>query len=366
MAVRASPYRLRLRYERGTAREYAIFSGPLLFQGACVAVISLRPDPGGPADARHGRRRRHRDRQQHLGLREQGRRGRDRHALPGDLRGQGPRATCLQEAFLKSNRMGLLWATPTGHRPRSCSRPTSCTSCWARGGSDGHPRDPGVRPDRRANQIGFNWTRLLPRPRRHPPDRRGRRCHGRGGHGAGGAAARRPTGSTASRWACSWPTRRWWPCGWSTCGRLFPLRADPARTWPAGMLPAVRRLRRSRGAVRLALVGRRADGAARDARGGACSASLVVAITLLLERGLLTRVPRLPAPAARRLQQAASAGRGAAMDLRRKRPATPVRPQRRGRAATRAEPTLTTSPEDRAIVERASPYTMTCRRGCRR
>ena len=42
-AVRASPYRLALRYEPGTVRDYASFSGPLMFQGACVAVIQLVP-----------------------------------------------------------------------------------------------------------------------------------------------------------------------------------------------------------------------------------------------------------------------------------------------------------------------------------
>ena len=37
MAIRASPYKLALRYESGTVREYALFSGPLMFQGGCVA-----------------------------------------------------------------------------------------------------------------------------------------------------------------------------------------------------------------------------------------------------------------------------------------------------------------------------------------
>ena len=40
VAVRASPYPLRLRYERGTPPEYATFSGPLMLKGACVAVMS--------------------------------------------------------------------------------------------------------------------------------------------------------------------------------------------------------------------------------------------------------------------------------------------------------------------------------------
>jgi O-antigen/teichoic acid export membrane protein len=42
-AMRASPYRLRLRYERGALREYASFSWPLLVGSASAVLISLIP-----------------------------------------------------------------------------------------------------------------------------------------------------------------------------------------------------------------------------------------------------------------------------------------------------------------------------------
>lgn len=113
VAVRASPYKLALRYERGKVREYASFSGPLLFQGACVAVISF-----GPVLVA----------QRTLGTAAVG-----AMAIANNISMYSTkvdqvvtetlypvvcavkdRLDLLQEAFLKSNRMGMLWATPTG------------------------------------------------------------------------------------------------------------------------------------------------------------------------------------------------------------------------------------------------------------
>ncbi len=112
-AVRASPYPLALRYERGTAREYASFSGPLLFHGACLAVVSL-----GPVIVA----------QRALGTAAVG-----AMAIANNISVYANKvdeivtstiypAICavrdrrhlFEEAFLKSNRMGLLWAAPAG------------------------------------------------------------------------------------------------------------------------------------------------------------------------------------------------------------------------------------------------------------
>ena len=113
VAVRASPYKLAIRYEPGTAREYASFSGPLMFQGACVAVIQLAPvmvaqrafgtaAVGAMAIAANISR---------YSLRV------DQiltNTLYPVVCAVKDRRDLLQEAFLKSNRLGLLWAAPTG------------------------------------------------------------------------------------------------------------------------------------------------------------------------------------------------------------------------------------------------------------
>ena len=113
VAVRASPYKLRLRYERGTAREYASFSGPLMFQGLCLSVIGF-----GPAVVA----------QRSLGTAAVGAmaiannisvytRKVDEvvtNTLYPVICAVKDRVDLLREAFLKSNRMGMLWATPTG------------------------------------------------------------------------------------------------------------------------------------------------------------------------------------------------------------------------------------------------------------
>jgi O-antigen/teichoic acid export membrane protein len=113
VAVRASPYRLRLRFDRGIAREYATFSAPLLFQGVCAAAISFGPVLTA---------------QRALGTAAVG-----AIAIANNISlyankvdevitttlypvicAVKDRRDLLLEAFLKSNRMGLLWATPMG------------------------------------------------------------------------------------------------------------------------------------------------------------------------------------------------------------------------------------------------------------
>jgi O-antigen/teichoic acid export membrane protein len=112
-AVRASPYKLGFRYERGTVREYWTFSGPLMFQGFCISVIALTPTLAA---------------QRALGVAAVG-----AMAIANNISqyttkvdrimtatlypvvcAVKDRFDLMQEAFLKSNKLGLLWATPTG------------------------------------------------------------------------------------------------------------------------------------------------------------------------------------------------------------------------------------------------------------
>ena len=112
-AVRASPYKLALRYERGTAREYWTFSGPLLFQGVCISIIALTPTVAASRA---------------LGVAAVG-----AMAIANNIAqytskvdsilnstlypvvcAVKDRTDLMQEAFLKSNKLGMLWGTPTG------------------------------------------------------------------------------------------------------------------------------------------------------------------------------------------------------------------------------------------------------------
>ncbi|HYI38554.1 MAG TPA: oligosaccharide flippase family protein [Thermoleophilaceae bacterium] len=113
VAVRASPYKLRLRYEPGTLREYATFSGPLMFQGLCVAVIGFGPvlvaqralgtaAIGAMAIANN------------ISVYTQKVDEVVTNTLYPVICAVKDQAALMQEAFLKSNRMGMLWATPTG------------------------------------------------------------------------------------------------------------------------------------------------------------------------------------------------------------------------------------------------------------
>lgn len=113
LAVRASPYRLGLRYERGTVREYWTFSGPLFFQGICISVIALTPTIAA---------------QRALGVAAVG-----AMAIANNIAQYTSkvdsilnstlypvvcsvrhRRDLMQEAFLKSNKLGMLWGAPTG------------------------------------------------------------------------------------------------------------------------------------------------------------------------------------------------------------------------------------------------------------
>ena len=113
VATRASPYKLALAYDRGAVREYATFSVPLMINGACIAVIGLGPTLVA---------------QRSLGTAAVG-----AMAIANNvsvyankvdeivtstvypvIAAVKDRIDLLEEAFLKSNRVGLLWAAPTG------------------------------------------------------------------------------------------------------------------------------------------------------------------------------------------------------------------------------------------------------------
>lgn len=113
VAVRASPYRLRLRYSRGTMREYTAFSAPLFLGAFGALLIAQVPIL--------------------VAQRSVGIAGVGAIAIASTISNYANRvddvvtntlypAICavkdrmelLEEAFMKSNRLALLWATPTG------------------------------------------------------------------------------------------------------------------------------------------------------------------------------------------------------------------------------------------------------------
>lgn len=112
-AVRASPYKLRLSYDRGTMKEYASFSGPLMFNGACIALTSFAPTLAA---------------ERKLGTAAVGAiaiastisqyTNKVERVVTSTLYpvvcSVKARGELLQEAFLKSNKLGLLWASPAG------------------------------------------------------------------------------------------------------------------------------------------------------------------------------------------------------------------------------------------------------------
>jgi PST family polysaccharide transporter len=112
-AVRASPYELAWNFDRSAIKEYWTFSGPLLFQGVCISLIALPPTLAA---------------QRSLGVAAVG-----AMAIANNISQYTTKVdrivtgtlypvVCavrdkrhlMQEAFLKSNKLGLLWATPTG------------------------------------------------------------------------------------------------------------------------------------------------------------------------------------------------------------------------------------------------------------
>lgn len=112
-AIRASPYRLRLRYVPGTLAEYRSFSGPLFFAALAGSLIGFVPVVVA---------------QRHLGLVAVGAlavannisvyAGRVDEIVTNTIYpaicAVRDRRDLLLETFLKSNRLALLWAVPAG------------------------------------------------------------------------------------------------------------------------------------------------------------------------------------------------------------------------------------------------------------
>ena len=168
----------RWRYERGTVREYATFSGPLMFKGACIAVIAL-----GPVLVA----------QRSLGTAAVGAMAIANNIsvyankvdqvvtnthLSGHLRGEGPaRPAGGGVPEVEPDRPAV--GRADGARRSRSSRPTSCTSCSASRWEIAIPLHPVVRPGRRAQPDRLQLDGVLPRPRRHAADRGGRGGAGR-------------------------------------------------------------------------------------------------------------------------------------------------------------------------------------------
>ncbi len=89
-AVIVSPYKLRFRYDKGTLHSYASFSWPLFVANGSTHGAGPGRGHRGEREARARRRGHDRPRLDDHVVHPASRRARDRHALPGDLRGQGP------------------------------------------------------------------------------------------------------------------------------------------------------------------------------------------------------------------------------------------------------------------------------------
>ena len=167
--VSASPYRLALRFERGTMRDYVTFSWPLLRRRAPQPGHRPGLDPRRREGART--RGRGRDHARRRGLAVRRPRGPDRHqTMYPAICAVADRTDLLLESFVKSNRLALMWAVPSGSGWR-CSPPTSCSSGSAIAWDPAVVPDPGVRRHRGDQPRRLQLGRVLPRARRHPADR---------------------------------------------------------------------------------------------------------------------------------------------------------------------------------------------------
>jgi PST family polysaccharide transporter len=113
LAVRASPYKLGIYYERGTVREYWHFSGPLFVQGVCISILALTPTVAASRS---------------LGVAAVGAMAIANNVAQYTTKVDSvlnatlypvvcavkDRLDLMQEAFLKSNKLGMLWGAPTG------------------------------------------------------------------------------------------------------------------------------------------------------------------------------------------------------------------------------------------------------------
>ena len=158
-AVRASPYRLRWSYEKGTVREYRTFSAPLMFAGVCTAVMTLAPVLTAQRTlgaAAVGAMAVASSISQYSGKVDQ----LVNRTLYPVVCSVKERRELLQEAFLKTNRVGLLWAAPFGLGVALFASDLVhhvMGSRWA-------PAIPVIQAFAAIavmNQIGFSWTSIF-------------------------------------------------------------------------------------------------------------------------------------------------------------------------------------------------------------
>jgi PST family polysaccharide transporter len=155
-AVRAAPYRLALRYERAVLREYVRFSGPLFLSAVSGVLIAQIPVL--------------------IAQRSVGLAGVGAIAIATTITAYANRvdeivtdtlypAVCavrdridlLQESFLKSNRLALLWAVPTGAAVVLFA-PDLVTYVLGRRWEDAVFVIQAFAVAAAVNQIGFNWS----------------------------------------------------------------------------------------------------------------------------------------------------------------------------------------------------------------
>jgi O-antigen/teichoic acid export membrane protein len=159
VAMRASPYKLAFRYEQGTMLEYRSFSGPLMFEGLCQAVTAMTPTLVA---------------QRSLGTAAVGAmaiaHNISRYAYKADqvvnstiypvICAVKDRLELLEEAFLKSNRVGLLWAAPSGLAVAFFA-PDLVHFVLGSRWEDAIPVIQVFALIAAVNQIGFNWVSIF-------------------------------------------------------------------------------------------------------------------------------------------------------------------------------------------------------------
>ena len=125
------------------------------------------------------------------------------------------RADLMQEAFLKSNRMGMLWATPTG-LGIFLFAPDLVHFVIGSRWEEAIPVIQAFGLIAVFNQIAFNWTAFFRAHRRHQAGGGGGGGDGGGRDGASRSRCWPSTGWWASPSAWPWPTWGSWRCAWAT------------------------------------------------------------------------------------------------------------------------------------------------------
>ena len=156
VAVRASPYKLRFRYERGAFREYATFSWPLLIGSTSAVLMFQVPITLAARSIGAGA----------IGaitlasqITQYTRRVDDivTHALYPAICAVKDRRELLFESFSKSNRLAILWGFPTGVAA-ALFAPAAVPLVLGKGWDVAVPLIQVLGLSAAIDQIGFNWT----------------------------------------------------------------------------------------------------------------------------------------------------------------------------------------------------------------